>query len=81
MGVVSKVVQFGPLDPIKLVFPNSMLFCMVKLRAEVIAMAYPNAPVKLLLRTVPEKLTFLRYLSPNQLLGPTAMPILLKGFV
>ena len=44
-------------------------------------MAYPNAPDSLLLRTVPEVLTFLRYLSPNQDRGPTAIPILHKGFV
>jgi len=28
----------------KVVFPNKLLFWTVKLRAEVMAMAYPNAP-------------------------------------
>lgn len=42
--MVSKLVQLGPRDPMKLVFPNNTLFSMVKFRAEVMAMAYPNAP-------------------------------------
>ena len=42
--MVSVVEQLGPRDPMKVVFPNKTLFSMVKLRAEVIAMAYPNAP-------------------------------------
>jgi len=70
------VEQLGPRDPIKVVFPNKTLFSMVKLRAEVMATAYPNAPERWLLKTVPEKLTFLRYRSPNQVRGPIAMPIL-----
>ena len=65
----------------KLVFPNRTLFATVKLRADVIATAYPNAPERWLLKIVPEKLTFLRYRSPNQVRGPTAMPILWRGYL
>jgi len=58
--------------------PNKTLSRTVKLRAEVMAMPYPNAPERRLPETVPEKLTFLRYQSPNQVRGPIAMPILWK---
>jgi len=64
-GVGSEALQFGPREPMNEVFPIRTLSCTVKLRAEVIAMPYPNAPVKLLLRTVPEELTFAPKWSPN----------------
>lgn len=74
--MVSEVVQLGPRDPMKEVFPNKTLFWTVKLWAEVMAMAYPNAPERWLLRTVPELLVFWRYSLPNQVRGPIATPIL-----
>ena len=65
----------------KVVFPNKSLFCTVKLRAEVTATAYPNAPERWLLKTVPEILTLLKYRLPNQVRGPIAIPILCKRYI
>lgn len=79
--MVSRELQLGPRDPMKEVFPNNTLLSTVKLRAEVMAMAYPNAPERLLLKTVPEELTLLRYSSPNQVRGPIAIPILCKRYI
>ncbi len=45
-GVGSEALQFGPREPINEVFPKRTLSCTVKLQAEVIAMPYPNAPVR-----------------------------------
>lgn len=53
-GVGSEAVQFGPRAPMKVVLPNRALPATVKLRADVMAIPYPNAPVRLLSRTVPE---------------------------
>ena len=64
-GVGSEALQFGPREPMNEVFPKRTLSCTVKLRAEVIAIPYPNAPVRLLFRTVPEELTFAPKWSPN----------------
>ena len=75
-GTTSSVEQFGPLEPMKEVFPTSVFPCMVKFRAEVIAMPYPNAPDSVLSRTVPDALTLLPKKSPNHVRGPIAMPIL-----
>ena len=58
-GVVSVLLQFGPRAPMKDVLPTRTLLEMVKLRAEDTAMPYPNAPVRELERTVPEKLILL----------------------
>lgn len=77
-GVVSVVLQLGPRAPMKDVLPTSTLFSTVKLMAEVIAMPYPNAPVRTLLSTVPDRLTLLPYCGPNQVRGPIAMPILYR---
>lgn len=60
VGVVSVVLQFGPRDPMNVVLPMRTLSCTVKFRAEEMAMPYPNAPVKELLYTVPDKLTLFR---------------------
>lgn len=75
-GVTSVWLQLGPLEPINEVFPKRTLLSTVKLRAEDMAIPYPKAPERRLLITVPERLTLLRYLSPNQVRGPMAMPIL-----
>lgn len=75
-GTASSAVQLGPRAPMKDVLPKSALPSTVKLRAEDIAMAYPNAPVSRLFSTVPESLTLLPYSLPNQVRGPMAMPIL-----
>jgi hypothetical protein len=40
------------------VFPTRTLLWTVKLKAELTAIPYPNAPVRMLFRTVPEELTF-----------------------
>ena len=53
-GVGSEVLQFGPREPMKDVFPKSVFPCTVKSRADVTAMAYPKAPVRLLFEAVPE---------------------------
>jgi hypothetical protein len=75
-GIASVVVQFGPFAPMNDVFPKSVLPCMVKPAAEPTAIAYPNAPVRRLSRIVPFWFRSQPYWSPNQVRGPTAMPIL-----
>ena len=75
-GVGSAAPQFGPREPMNEVFPKSTLFSTVKFTAEVIAIPYPNAPVKKLFKTVPEELAFALSKSPIHVWGPIAMPIL-----
>lgn len=65
VGVGSSALQFGPREPMNEVFPNSTLFSTVKLTAEVTAIPYPNAPVRMLFKTVPEELTFAPKKSTN----------------
>ena len=76
LGVTSAEVQLGPREPMKDVFPNKALPCTVKLVADEIAIANPNAPDSSLLRTVPDLDTLLPYWLPNHVLGPIAIPIL-----
>ena len=64
-GVGSEELQLGPREPMKEVFSKRKLFCTVKLKAEVTAIPYPNAPVSVLFRTVPEELTFAPKVSTN----------------
>ena len=54
VGVVSELLQLGPREPMKDVFPTRVLPWTVKLVADDMAIAKPKAPVNLLLRTVPE---------------------------
>jgi len=57
-GVGSEALQFGPREPMNEVFSKRTLPWTVKLKAELIAIPYPNAPVRVLFTTVPEELTF-----------------------
>lgn len=75
-GVTSVEVQLGPREPMKEVFPRSVLPCTVKLFADEIAMANPNAPDNSLLSTVPDVETLSPYRVPNHVRGPMAIPIL-----
>ena len=72
------LLQFGPISLMKEVLPIRILFWIVKLEAEETAIPQLNAPPRWLSVITPERVKLLPSLLPNQVRGPTAMPILYK---